>query len=484
MSVSQPQNGALQSSRAKYALVPTTGTFNPLAQQQQHVQNQQQQSSAAAVVPSPRGGRRSHNTNTSSARGGGHASSSASTSGALVLPAMAADASSAAPLLSPRHLRDIGKFVDSNIRLPHAHRTGGGGAGQLVHIIPQCPFVQAPAVGDALLKLAIAPIHAKESALDVPLRLTCPEQYHCPLLMDPRSNGTIASRIVSLLKGANSLPVHWEGDTQGAEKSVAKINAIRDSEMRAAAANRSQKFDKEARALLSCGAMLYNSGNLEKAVQSFNTAVQRFEVVGDAQGVAFAHNVLGVCYYRLKEFKMALVHHKKQQVLSASYGKAVAQINLGVAYSALGENSFAEQAFADAHHSALEAQDSVLETIALGNLGLTYMRLGDVRKSQTNLEQCLEHCSIAGDRVGSAVCLLLLGEIYSVVDDAEHALFYYEHAFRVAGEAAVSDLQEIARVSIGVTRGNQNAKASMSTFAKALGQNVGMAELLLSLPHQ
>lgn len=383
-----------------------------------------------------------------------------------------------AATLSPRHLRDISKFVDSNIRLGHAHRST-----RLPNIIPKGPFVKIrDAPGDTLLQISLAPIHPNESALDVPLRLTCPEDYHCPIMVDPRSQGTIASRIVSLLKGAACVPVHWEGETQGAERDVTKLNAIRDSEIRASAANRAQHFAKEARAHVASGSMYYNCGNLDKAIQSFSTAVQRFEVVGNAQGVAYCHNILGVCHYRRKEYKSALVHHKKQQALSAEYGKAVAQINLGVSYSALNELTFAEQAFSDALTNAMTAQDAVLETIALGNLGLTYMRLGEVRKSQTNLEQCLEHCSVAGDRVGSAVCLLLLGEIYSIVDDTEHALFYFEHAFRVAGEASVKDLQEIARVSVGIAKGTQNAKASMTLFAQRLGKDVGMADVLLSLP--
>jgi tetratricopeptide (TPR) repeat protein len=491
-----PQGGsgsdALGVSRTKFALVPSTA--HPLGSDLANGGGGKQGGGGGEVMSMPRDSSRTSggklNTTHNALRGTPRSGRRAQPHAPLLM-------TEAAPLLSPRHLRDIGKYVDSNIRIPHAHRVGGGG-GQLAHIIPQCPFVQTPAFGDALLKVSIAAIHPRESALDVPLRLTCPEQYHSPPLVDPRSNGTVAGRIVALLKGGNSIPVHHTQAVGGGEgladgsaaadrgeaTTIARLNAIRDSEMRAAAANRAQRFDKEAQALIASGALQYNSGNMEGAVRSFGTAVQRFEVTGDAQGVAYAHNVLGVCYYRLQEYKMALVHHKKQQVLSAAYGKAVAQINLGVTYSALNEHVFAEQAFQDGYQSALEAQDSVLETISLGNLGLTYMRLGDVRKSQTNLELCLEHCSIAGDRVGSAVCLLLLGEIYSVVDDPEHALFYYEHAFRVAGEASVSDLQELARVSIGVTRGNQQAKSSLSTVARSLGQDVGLAELLLSLPHQ
>lgn len=388
--------------------------------------------------------------------------------------------------LTHHHLREISKCIDSNKRLAHQHRF------DVLSLIPKGQFEKIRPKCDDIVELALAPIHEKESALDVPLRFVAPEGLHAPVMTDPRSNTTIASRIVSLLKGANSLPQHWAGESEGTERDVAKLNAARDAEIRAAAAGRAQQVRNEAHALCCAGAIHYNCGNMEKAAVHFRTAVARFEVVGDARGVAYAHNVLGVILYRKQEYKTALLHHKKQALLSGPYGKAVAQLNLGVCYSALGEHTYAEQAFSDALTNAYECQDGTLETIALGNLGLVTMRQGDIRRSQTFFEQCLEHCSLAGDRVGAAVCLLLLGELYSVVDDTTHALFYYEHAFRVSQEAECADLQEIARVSIGIAKGSASAKEALAAFAvkmrsatsgaEAISSGPTVEDLLLTLP--
>jgi tetratricopeptide (TPR) repeat protein len=386
-------------------------------------------------------------------------------------------ASTSKTTLTPRDLRDISKFIESNKRLSRVHRSGS-----LSALIPQGPFERVRDNVDLVLQIAIAPIHAKESALDVPLRLQAPESFHCPAMVDPRADCTVARRIVSLLKGASSVPVHWTGEKEGTERDVAKLNALRDAEVRAKAAHRAQQPIKEALAYCALGALHYNATNIEKTVEAFSLAVHLFEQQGDAQGVAYCHNVLGVCYYRLGEFKMSLIHHKKQEVLAGSYGQAVAQLNMGVCYSALNELKFSEQAFTDALSSALHSRDSILETIAMGNLGLTYMKCGDMRRAQTNFERCLEHCSIASDKVGAAVCLVLLGEVYSVIGDNEHALFYYEHAFRVAEEAKCYDIAEIARVSVGVAKGNQSVKNSLTAMAKQMGQQLTITDILNTLP--
>jgi tetratricopeptide (TPR) repeat protein len=385
--------------------------------------------------------------------------------------------SSEGQVLTPRNLREIAKFIESNKKLNHHHRSG-----RVDQLIPKGTFEKIRETGDSNVKLSIAPVHPKESALDVPLRFTSPEQYHLPGMTDPRSNSTVAARILLLLKGASQVPVHWEGEQQGTERDVAKMNALRDAEIRVRTAHRAHQFDKEAHAYCAMGALHYNSCTLEKAIPCFNKAVQVFEQIGEIQGVAFCHNILGVCHYRVGEYKLALLHHKKQEVLSSPYGQSLAEINLGVCYSALNELHFAELAFSDALANAMEARDPVLETIALGNLGLTYMRSGDLRKSQVHMERCLEHCSIAADKVGASVCLLLLGEIYSIIDDMDHALFYYEHAFRVAREAQCTDIAEIARVSIGVSRGHKAIKETMTKTAKAMGNEIQMRDLLLTLP--
>ena len=224
-------------------------------------------------------------------------------------------------------------------------------------------------------------------------------------------------------------------------------------------------------ALFSLATLAYNAEDYAKAIVSYSEAAKLFESIEDVQGIVLCRNLQGVCHYRQKDYRSAIVQHKKQELVTGAYGRAVAQINLGVVYSALGELSFAEQAFNDALISANEAHESVLETVAVGNLGVTCMRAGDMRRAQSYVEQCLEHCSVAGDRVGAAVCLLLLGEIYAGAGDFQHAQYYYEHALRLAEEEHTRDIAEMARVSVGIARGNQAAKDKILSVAASMCHN-------------
>lgn len=347
--------------------------------------------------------------------------------------------------------------------------------------IPDLPFKRIAEKGDDVLNMFLSPIHPKESALDTPLRFATPEEYHAPGFDDPPSNLPLSRRVAALLKGAESVPITW-ANKPVRDRSVKEISALKDAEARAAAAIRSGEKGKAAKLFCLVGCLYYNYGNVELSIRGYTKALHLFEEVQNDRGIAYCHNLIGVCHFRLCEYKMSLLHHKKQEALGGPYAKAVAQMNMGVSYAALGELEFAEQAFTDALASAKASQDSMLETIAYGNLGLVSLRIGNMRSAQVNLEQCLENCSAAGDKSGAAIALLLLGELYSLINDHQHALFYYEHAFRIGGEACNTDTVDIARVSIGITKGNAAIRDAVIQQSIRMGQEHNVETIVNMLP--
>ncbi|KEG11955.1 TPR Domain containing protein [Trypanosoma grayi] len=387
-------------------------------------------------------------------------------------------------LLSTTDLRAVERYIALNRGHRFTDRDG-----PLSELIPELPFVRQH-TGDEVLQMTVKIIHARESALDVPLRFVTPEEFHTPPLEDPPAHLPLARRVATLLKGAESVPMHWveprpggSSSSSSSDEGVAQLKVMRDAMSRAKSAMRAGNTVEAAHLLCTVAALHYNSGNVELARSFYAKALAAFESIGDVRGLAFCHNILGVCYYRLREFKMSLLHHKRQEALGGCYSRAVAEINMGVSYAALGELNFAEPALEDALVNARACENTLLETIALGNQGLVYLRLGNMRAAQTSLEQCLEKCSLGGDKSGASICLLLLGELYSLIHDHQHALFYYEHAYRVGGEAKCSDVVDVARVNIGIARGNAALRDAVLQQAKRMGQNVALKDVLeLLLP--
>lgn len=336
--------------------------------------------------------------------------------------------------------------------------------------IPDLPFRQIPMQCDPVLGLAVQPIDVKESALDVPIRFIPPEEYRTAPLVDPPAHIPFARRVVALLKGVESVPMRWSRPLVRASAGRATVESLRDAETRAHAALRAGQSGSAARLLCCAASLHYNSGNTEMAISTTARALRLFEETGEACGVAYCENVLGVCYAHQGEFKAALLHHKRQEALGGDYATCVAQLNMGVCYAALGELEFAAQAFEDALGSGQAAGCSMLTTIAHGNAGLIAMRVGNMRAAQTHLEHSLEQCSLMCDKNGAAMCLLLLGEVYSLINDHPHALFYYEHAFRIGGEAGNTDIVNIARVSIGIATGNAMIRDVVLRKATEMGK--------------
>ena len=381
-----------------------------------------------------------------------------------------------ASTLSRVELRSIATFVEHNKKLQHSHRKAG-----IATVIPQGPFAKVVEGGDGELGLRIAPLHPKDSPLDIPLRLCTPADVHAPPLQDPRPSVPIAARLASLLKGATSVPVHSEGDTKGTERDLTLVRALQDAKLRVEASRRSGSADKGAAAYCVLASLHYNARSMELAAEAFISAVSLYESVGNVPALAFCHNVLGVIFYITEEYKMALVHFKKQEVLCGHYGKAVAQINLGVCYTALGNLDFAQQAFQGATENAIEAGEEPLIVIAKGNLGMAFMRDGNMKEAQAHFEDALERCSVAGDSMGASIILLLLGEIFCACGDFNNALFYFENAHSIAVANRTHQLASIASVSVGICKGNIKERQLLIASSNAMGKQLNIKDVISSI---
>jgi len=108
--------------------------------------------------------------------------------------------------------------------------------------------------------------------------------------------------------------------------------------------------------------------------------------------------------------------------------------NLGLAYSALGDVRKAIEYYEQALVILQEIRDRRGEEALLGNLGLSYADLGDVRKAIEYYEQALAIGREIGDRRGEGNSLGNMGVAYKNQGDARKAIEYYEQALAIGRE--------------------------------------------------
>jgi len=108
--------------------------------------------------------------------------------------------------------------------------------------------------------------------------------------------------------------------------------------------------------------------------------------------------------------------------------------NLGLAYADLGEVRRAIECYEQALVIARETGDRRGEGNALGNLGVAYKNLGEVRRAIECYEQALAIDREIGDRRGEGADLSNLGIAYRNVRDARRAIECHEQGLAIARE--------------------------------------------------
>ena len=143
-------------------------------------------------------------------------------------------------------------------------------------------------------------------------------------------------------------------------------------------------------------------------------------------------------------------------------GEGAALGNLGLAYAALGEVRRAIDFYEEALAISREIGDRRAEGAALGNLGNANADLGEVRRAIEYLEQALAISREIGDRRSEGNHLGNLGLAYVALGEVRRAIEYYEQALAISRE--IGD-----RRSEGADLGNLgNAYAALGEVRRAI----------------
>jgi tetratricopeptide (TPR) repeat protein len=143
--------------------------------------------------------------------------------------------------------------------------------------------------------------------------------------------------------------------------------------------------------------------------------------------------------------------------------EGVALGNLGLAYITLGEARRAIDYFEQDLAIARAIGDQRSEGNALGSLGLAHAALGDTHQAISFYEQDLAIARTTGDRRGEGITLGNLGEAYAVLGDVRQAISCYEQSFVIARE--IGDQRSEGQIlgSMG------NAYATLGKARQAIG---------------
>eukprot|EP01001_Neometanema_parovale_P005039 NODE_1773_length_1613_cov_89.610738_g1687_i0.p1 GENE.NODE_1773_length_1613_cov_89.610738_g1687_i0~~NODE_1773_length_1613_cov_89.610738_g1687_i0.p1 ORF type:complete len:469 (-),score=70.62 NODE_1773_length_1613_cov_89.610738_g1687_i0:121-1527(-) len=392
--------------------------------------------------------------------------------------------------LTQRELRTIRDYISANQRLNHTHR-----AGMLTEKFPAASpsrvWTSRPL--DPTQDGGLAPLPERQTALDCALRLLPPPVYRSPVVKDPKREES--HQVFDFLKG-NVIPVqkkkaaHSDDPAEDRESGISGSTAgkwaitLKDYEMRAISCRRAGKAREGAISQYNQGLMYYSAGDFDNAMRRFGEAITLFQTLEDAVGFAVATNNFGMACFHNKSLKEAVAAHQAHEAVATSFGKAVACLNQGVCYSRLGEMENAQEAFGKALVHSQSSHDMQLESLAYGNLGMLKLKNGMPQEAKHDLEQCMELCSLGGDQSAAAVCVLLLGEAYSLLKDHKHACFFFENAFRLATRCGMRDISEIARVNLGISKGNLDYKTRVMSLASTMGKPPTVAQLLLTADPQ
>jgi CHAT domain-containing protein/Tfp pilus assembly protein PilF len=206
------------------------------------------------------------------------------------------------------------------------------------------------------------------------------------------------------------------------------------------------------------GRQLYQQGTVEakrSAIVKFEEALKLYREAGDRAEEAVLLNNIGLVYSALGEQQKALEYYSQSLPLLRAVGdrslEATTLTNIGLVYSALGEQQKALEYYSQSLPLWRAVGDRRGEATTLTSIGSVYSQLGEQQKALEYYSQSLPLFRAVGDRSLEAITLTNIGAVYSALGEKQKALEYYSQSLPLlravgdyGGEAAT--LNNIGRV--------------------------------------
>jgi tetratricopeptide (TPR) repeat protein len=214
----------------------------------------------------------------------------------------------------------------------------------------------------------------------------------------------------------------------------------------------------EADRLLKQGNQQLQTSQFEAALQSLNQALTLYREIKDYQGEGWTLAGLGLVYVELQNYPQAINYYQQSLVIARKikYSTLEALVESMLTNAQIKSNprkaeadKLLEQGFEKLKVSHFEAalqslnqalilyreiKDRQGEGIALSNLSIAYVRLGDYPKAIEYLQQSLAIARELKNLGGEAEVLNVLGATYSLLGDYKKAIDYHQQSLAIARE--------------------------------------------------
>ncbi len=180
------------------------------------------------------------------------------------------------------------------------------------------------------------------------------------------------------------------------------------------------------------GVLYYRKGNLKKALDYHQKALEARENCNDEQGIAFSETNLGNIYTDLKKFDLAEKSYLRALHLNSKLGNDVQSgncyINLGVLKTTQGELKTAENYFYSAYKVAKKLMDYELEALCLNNLSVINIETKNYESAIGNCMDALKIKEIIGNEVEKTDSYINLAKSYHFMNDTANCTYYLRKA--------------------------------------------------------
>lgn len=179
-------------------------------------------------------------------------------------------------------------------------------------------------------------------------------------------------------------------------------------------------------------------GEIGKAIDNYEIALEIFVQINDQNEIANTLRYLGMAYFNISNFPKSFEYYNKSlkifQQLEDKAGVSKVYSYLGILHAAFNENKKALGYFNQSLEIEKELKNGKNTGIQLGNIGITYYELQDNEKALEYLEEALLILEDLGEYYNYSIILSNSGKVHAALKNYSKALECYKKSLKYAEE--------------------------------------------------